>query len=177
MPRSRLDRAMRTWRGLRRCARGAVAIEFVMIAPVVILTLIGFVDLGMLTFYKMEVSFAAQAGARYALEYGWDSVGANIQSVVQDATGLGSQISIVSPTAATVLTCGCPGANGAITLSAASCTGGPNNGPVTCPNETDTPPAGEYLTIAASVSYHYIVQWPILTNPLTMTASQTVRIN
>lgn len=160
---------MRTW---RRCARGAVAVEFVIIAPVFLMLLLGMVDFGMLTFEKMEVDYAAQAGARYALEYGWDGTGTSIANVIKTSTGLGSQITTPSTTSPflTAPTCGCPGSNGAITLSSATC-----GTTCTTPNATYT--AGSYLTVIAQTQYHFIVAWPGFANPLTVSASQTVRIN
>ncbi|HXQ49808.1 MAG TPA: TadE/TadG family type IV pilus assembly protein [Stellaceae bacterium] len=156
---------MRTLRQWLQCRRGAVAVEFVIVAPIIFLTLVGFVDFGMLTFQKMQVDYAAQAGARYALEYGWDTSnpGTAISNVVTSATALKSAIT-ATPAPSTY--CGCAGASGSLTVGACG---------TNCPSSGFPP--GTYVQVNAQSSYSFIVAWPGMTNPLPMSASQTVRVN
>jgi Flp pilus assembly protein TadG len=54
---------------LARCERGAAAVEFVMAAPVVVLFLLGFLQIGMLGMAKAGLGQAVESGARYATIY------------------------------------------------------------------------------------------------------------
>ncbi len=83
------------WSWLRsfpRCQRGAAAIEFGLILPVLTIFLLGVIDGGLGVFRKMEVTSAARAGAQHAILSGYDNSG--ITSAVQAATNLGSAVQV-----------------------------------------------------------------------------------
>ena len=50
------------------CARGSVAIEIALLAPVLAALLLGSVDLGTFIFQKMQVQSASRAGAQFAIQ-------------------------------------------------------------------------------------------------------------
>ena len=52
----------------RRCARGSVAIEIALLAPVLAALLLGSVDFGTFVFQKMQVQSASRAGAQFAIQ-------------------------------------------------------------------------------------------------------------
>lgn len=54
---------------LVRCCRGAAAVEFALAAPVIVLFLLGFLQIGMLGMAKAGLGQAVEAGARYATIY------------------------------------------------------------------------------------------------------------
>ena len=54
---------------LARCERGAAAVEFVLAAPIVVLFLVGFLQIGMLGMAKAGLGQAVESGARYATIY------------------------------------------------------------------------------------------------------------
>lgn len=59
----------RTMFRLASCKRGAAAVEFVLAAPVVVLFLLGFLQIGMLGMAKAGLGQAVESGARYATIY------------------------------------------------------------------------------------------------------------
>jgi hypothetical protein len=71
----------------------------------------------------------------------------------------------ISATPAPAQSCGCPSASTGITAATcgSTCTGGGN--------------AGTYVTVNAQASYSAIFPISGITNPLTLTAKMTVRIN
>jgi len=64
--------------------RGAVAVEFVIIAPILALMLVCTLDLGMGIYRKMQVQNGAQAGAGYAVLHGFTA--SSIETAVTSAT-------------------------------------------------------------------------------------------
>lgn len=77
---------MSTWGPFRNCEKGTSAIEFGLLAPILLIMLLGLIDFGFAWIKKMELSSAARAGAQYALLEGYDST--TVQSVVTNATNL-----------------------------------------------------------------------------------------
>src|ERR1041385_1438773 len=114
-------------------AGGNAAIEMALIAPVLVLLLVGIADFGMAVYRKMQVQHAAQAGAEYAMVHGFDS--AAITTTITAATAMTG--STASPVQAQ--SCGC--ASGT-TVTTATC--GTN-----CAAGTA---AGTYVTVSAQGS-------------------------
>lgn len=90
--------------------RGAAAIEFALIAPVILVALTGIVNYGLAMFDKMQMQSAARSGAQLALLDAGDT--AAIKQAVVDSTNLGITTSDVTTTQfcecanATIITCG-----------------------------------------------------------------------
>jgi Flp pilus assembly protein TadG len=99
--------------------RGTAAIEFAILTPILLALLLGVVDLGFGLYAAIQAQSAAEAGALYAAEKGWNSAG--ISAAVVNATGASSMAATPAPT----LFCGCPSASGIATIVCTStCTGG-----------------------------------------------------
>jgi Flp pilus assembly protein TadG len=65
-------------RQLRRQVRGSVAVEFGIIAPVLILLVAGILDFGHAWFMKQVVTNASREGARYGVTYRANTTGVRI---------------------------------------------------------------------------------------------------
>jgi Flp pilus assembly protein TadG len=146
-------------RGLRIDEKGTAAIEFGLVGTMLSVLLLGLIDFGMGYWEQIQVGNAARAGGQYAIFNGWSSAG--ITTAVTSATSL----SAIAATPAPTQSCGCPSASAGITAATcgSSCTGGGT--------------AGTYVTVKAQAAYSTIFPFPGIANPLTLTASMTVRIN
>ena len=145
-------------RRLARQERGASAVEFVLVLPILALLLFGAVDVSGLAWAKMQVGAAARAGASYALTNGFDVAGIN--AAVASATNL--TVTAGTPTE----TFGCPNIASGITPVA--------NNSTPCPGGGATP--GSYVTVAAAADYSPIFGWPGLPNSIALSAEAQVRI-
>jgi Flp pilus assembly protein TadG len=146
-------------RSLTRIAAGTdgtAAIEFSIIAPLLILMLIGTVDLGIGTYQNMQVQNAAQAGAEYAMARGFNT--AAISSAVTNATAL--QGISVSPAPSQF--CGCPSETG---IATAVCNS-------VCPSGAAS---GTYVTVFAQLTYTTLLPYPLLPPSYTFVGQSTVR--
>ncbi len=135
---------------------GAAAVEFALLAPVLVALLFGTIDLGALAYQSMEVQAAAHAGADYALRSGWNS--SAIQTAVTGATSF-----TVTANPAPILMLGCI-TSGALVVA--------NNS--TCPSGQA---AGNYVTVSARAAFTPILAWSAVGLPATLSAQATVRIS
>jgi Flp pilus assembly protein TadG len=130
---------------LARDRRGASAVEFALIAPMLLLLLAGVIDFSQYILQTMQVRAAAQAGADYAQRNGFNVTA--IQNAVASATTLptsGSDALVVStPTQASQ----CLDKTGALV---------PATGP-TCPAGG---PAGTFVAVSAQKPFTPILNWP-----------------
>lgn len=138
-------------------SRGATAVEFALIAPLLFLFLLGLIDFGLGFEAKMAVSQAAQAGSYYALLNGFDQTA--ITNAVTNATDTSGISASPSPTES----CGCP--------SGTAVTASPCNS--TCPNGQSP---GTYATVSAQYQYSTILPYPGLSSPMTLVSTSMVRI-
>jgi Flp pilus assembly protein TadG len=140
-----------------RPRRGTAAIEFALAAPMFLILLLGVVEIGFGTYQAMQVQDAAEAGALYASEYGWNPTG--ISAAVVNATGAVG----VTATPTAVEFCGCPTSTGITTvLCTATCTGG------VAP--------GTYVKVSAALPHQTILSYPGLPLPTTLTGQSTIRL-
>jgi len=137
--------------------RGTAAIEMGIIAPVLVIFLIGLVELSFAVLQAMQVQDAAEAGALYAGKHGWNLAG--ITAAVGNATGAQG----VTATPAPTLFCGCPGLGG---LAAIDCNG-------TCP---DGSRPGQYVRISASMAHTPVLTALGLPIPAVLTGHAVVRL-
>jgi Flp pilus assembly protein TadG len=144
-------------RRVLRNRRGAVALEFGLLVPVLSSMVVAVTDLSIGFARKMAVQEAAEAGAQYAALHGWSS--ASISTAITSATSLAG----VTATPAPTTSCGC--ASGT-TIAAATCGS-------TCASGRA---AATYVTANAQYSYSMILTYPGLGNPVTLRASTTIRI-
>lgn len=136
---------------------GTAAIEFAIIAPVLMIALIGLVELGFSIQQAMQVQDAAEAGAVYAGRYGWDQAG--IANAVVNATGADD----ITATPAPFQFCGCPGEAG---IAAVDCD-------ATCPDGSGP---SHYAQINASMPHASILTGLGLPIPAVFTGHAVVRV-
>jgi len=145
---------------LRRLAPGSggtAAIEFGIIAPVLVIVLFGLVELSFAVRQAMQVQDAAEAGAVYAGKHGWDAAG--IVNAVVSATDAADVTADPPP----VEFCGCPGAGGIATVA---CTD-------TCIGGSDP---SHYARISASMPHTPILTGLGLPIPAVLTGHAVVRV-
>ncbi|HZT51102.1 MAG TPA: TadE/TadG family type IV pilus assembly protein [Stellaceae bacterium] len=144
-------------RRVLRNRRGTAALEFGLLVPVLSTMVVGITDLSLGFAHKMAVQDAAEAGAQYAVLHGWSS------SAVSSAITSATRLSGITASPAPSESCGCPSGT---TITAATCGS-------TCASGRT---ASTYVTANAQYSYRMILSYPGLSNPVTLSASATVRI-
>ncbi len=132
------------------CKRGAAAIEFAIITPVMLAALAGIGDYGVTVYEKMELTSAARSGAQIALDDYTNT--ATIKQTVVEATNAGISAGDVT----TTIFCECD--DGTSLSSCSNSCGGAN--------------VKYYMTITASKVHNLI----FLGTPMTLTGSTTVRV-
>jgi len=152
-----LTRCLRGMTGALRDGRGVAAVEFALAAPLLATILTVLVDFGFGFYEKMKVEDAAQAGAQYALLYGWDS------TAIENAVTSAATLSGLTATPAPTKTCGCPSGT---SVSAAACGS-------TCSNGLS---AGTYVTVSAHATYTPLISYPVMGTTVTLSSQSVVRI-
>jgi Flp pilus assembly protein TadG len=137
---------------------GMSTTEFGLVVSLLAALTVGTLDFGAGLVRQMEVGNAARAGADYAQANGYNNNGANITSAVQNATSLSVQANPEQ-------FYGCPDVSSGISSVSEG---------TTCPSTNAT--AGSYVTVSAQTSYSTIFTYPGISNPLTLSASATVRV-
>jgi Flp pilus assembly protein TadG len=144
-------------RAARRDTRGAAAIEFGIMIPLLSLMVVSVTDIGLAVYRKMQVENAAQAGAQYAIARGFDTTG--VSSAVTSATN--STAITASP--APVQFCGCPTSAGVSTVSCGTvCAGGAQ--------------AGTYAKVSAQATYYTLIDYQVVATTYTYSAQSTARL-
>jgi Flp pilus assembly protein TadG len=147
---------------LRRHDRGAALVELAIVCPVFTTIAVGVADFALMMYAQMQVTAAADSGARYATMFGWSSAGVqNALTAANKATSGGA--SSITATPAPTNFCGCASAGGITSVSCAS----------TCSSGFAP---GSYVSVNAQWRYSLIMPWPGFSNPVTLGASSTVRI-
>ncbi len=144
-------RVQKPWRD----RRGIAALEFGLVAPMLVLLLVGMCDYGIAIWEQMEVGNAARAGAAYASIHGWNS------AAIENAAIRATELTSISAAASESL--GCPSASqGVAPPSGSTCSGGVQ--------------PGTYVVVNATAQYSLIIPYPGLSGPLTLTGQATARI-
>ena len=142
-----------------RCLRdrsGVGAIEFAIIAPLLVFMFVALADLGLGIYQKMQVDGAAQYGAQYALVNGYDS--SAITSAVKSSTDL----SPLTVTPASYY--GCPGSNGVL----------PQVGTAGLCSDAST--SGSFVRVSVTHTYTTLIPYPGLPSSFTLSSQSTVRL-
>jgi Flp pilus assembly protein TadG len=137
--------------------RGASAIEFAIIAPVLIVAAVCTIDVGMGFYRNLQVQSAAHIGGQYAALHGYDAT--NISTAITNATSYSG----ISASPAPAQFCGCATTTG---ITVAGCG-------TQCPGGVV---AGSYVTASAQSTYTTILPYPIMPNSFALSAQSTVRI-
>jgi len=148
--RRRLARA----RNIRRDNGGVAAVEFAIIVPILVGSMISIVDLGLGLYTQVQLANAAQAGAAYAIQKGYNAEA--MTTVAQAATRL-TDISVTSSQF-----CGCPSPGGMTTTSCtASCSDGLT--------------AGTFAQVTVTKDYSTLLPYPGLPDSFHMSEQATAR--
>ena len=91
-----------TLRSLTRCKRGAIAVEFALVAPLLAALALGLFEYFGATHQAMQLASAARAGAEYAMSYPSDTAG-----IEQAVTGSG-QLAAADLSITVSQLCECP---------------------------------------------------------------------
>lgn len=144
----------RWWRIMKGRDDGSAAVEFALIAPVLVLMLIAVVDLGLVMIDNVRLSSAVRAGAQFAMQDPDDKT--SIRTVAVNATTL-----TIDPADITVSDkfCECDGVVSACDTTCAS-----GFAP------------GEYVTVTATTTVTSILSYPWLPSPTTLSQSTTIRV-
>jgi Flp pilus assembly protein TadG len=137
--------------------RGVAAIEFAVMAASLVLMMVCVVDIGMGFYRKMQVQNAAQAGAQYALLYGFEA--SSIANAVTGATSFSG----ISASPAPTKYCGCASTSGITSLSCSS----------TC---ADGSTPATYVSVSAQGTYDTILPYPLIPNSFALTEKSVVRV-
>src|SRR6516165_2344597 len=114
--------------------RDVTAVEFALIAPILVLMAISIADLGFGLYRAMQVQNAAQTGAEYAMAHGYDS------TAISNAVVSGTTFTAIGATPAPSQYCGCATNTG---VTAAVCT-------ALCPSGAVP---GHYVQVSAQATY------------------------
>lgn len=87
-----------------KSTRGAAVIEFALLAPVLLLMVVGAIDIGTFIYQKMQLQSAARAGAQYAIQSD-----ANISDTdgILNAAQIASELDFTGVTPTTTTFCAC----------------------------------------------------------------------
>jgi Flp pilus assembly protein TadG len=149
-----LQRLLLRGRKIRRDERGVTAIEFAIIGPILIGMFISIVDLGLGLYNQVQLANAAQAGASYAMQKGYNA--SAMTTVAQAATRL------TGVTVTTSQFCGCPSSSG-VTVTA--CTN----------NCSDGLAAGTFAQVNATKDYSTLLSYPGLPSSFHLSETATAR--
>lgn len=153
---------MRSFRGLALDNGGVAIVDFALVAPFLLLTLVSVTDLGRGIYAQIRVAYAAEAGAEYAARNGFDATG--ISNAVSGATSFAAIQANPAPTQY----CGCAQNGGSsVMIAQASCGS-------TCPNSGL--PAGIYVQVNSQAAWTRIFAYPSFPRNAVTTAQSTVRI-
>jgi Flp pilus assembly protein TadG len=152
------------WRSFHRLitdrddgTRGVAAIEFAVVASVLVLLMICVVDIGMGFYRKMQLQNAAQVGAQYAMRHGFSA------SSITTAVIAASTFPDISVSPAPSQYCGCPSSTSIATADCSS----------TC---ADGSTPATYVSVSAQGTYNTILTYPMIPKSFAFTAQSTVRV-
>jgi Flp pilus assembly protein TadG len=151
--------------------RGVAALEFAIVAPVLLMLLAGITDFGLLRTAKSQMANGVAQGIAYALLQGPSVTAANLTSMVQTGSaraGLSNTVTVVVTGPACYCVTGFPAALATSTpaLSASyTCTG-------TCTSPAVAP--APFVTVQASFVYQALL--PFYSKLATPTVSETISV-
>ncbi len=169
----------RTWGpSARRSARGAAAVEFALVLPILLLVVFGIINFGFIMTQKAALANAVRAGARYATVNAY-TTGHTCQSVIDKVRnesmtlGIGgsnkTQVGVTvkftnATTNATVQVCAAPPGSANATSNGAA---------LPCKNLTGTPATPDQLTVDSTFSSTLLVPTPGLGSSINLSGSSS----
>jgi hypothetical protein len=146
------------WRIFACNKNGTAAIEFAVVALILVVMGIGVADLGMGFYRKMQVQNAAQAGAQYAIRHGF------APELISNAVTSATRFSNIVASPAARQYCGCPTNTGIVEI--ADCSS----------NCVDGSKSVTYVEVAAEGTYETILPYPLFPKSFKLTALSTAAI-
>jgi Flp pilus assembly protein TadG len=137
--------------------KGAVAVEFAILAAMLLMMAISAIDLGMGFYRGLQVRNAAQAGAQYAMVKGFSET--SISSAITNSSSFAG----ISASPAPTKFCGCAATAGVTTATCGT----------VC---ADGKSAGTYVTATATATYDTFVSYPMFPKSFNFVSQATVRI-
>lgn len=135
-------------------ASGAVAAEFAVVLPILILLIVGLFDYGGAVVMSTKLESAARAGLQYAMKYPADAAG--IVYAAQNATD-DTTMTVGTPT----LFCTCGSSTAA---------------PVPCTSTCAAGTLRDYVSLTTSQTYTPPVGFPGVGGPMAMTGSAVMQV-
>lgn len=142
---------------LWRQRQANAAIEMALIAPALVLLLVGLADYGTAIYRRMQVQNAAQAGADFAMRNGFNN------GAITAAVTAASPFPGLTATPAPAESCGCASA---VTVTPVVCG-------TTCASGEA---AGTYVTVSATGTHTTLLPYPGIPNSFNLVATSTARI-
>jgi Flp pilus assembly protein TadG len=148
---------MARWRTRRRRRdEGSSAVEFALVAPFLILMVVGTVDYGFASYQRMAAQHAAQVGAQQAALHGFD------QTAIVNAVEGATVAAHISATPLPSQSCGCvDGTTFTTAACGTKCADGSN--------------AGTYVSVSARVVYTTLLPYPGIPDSFTFNESAFTR--
>ncbi|HEV2551365.1 MAG TPA: TadE family protein [Stellaceae bacterium] len=141
---------------------GNAAVEFAIIAPVLVGLLVPVADYGLYIYDQMQLNLAAQAGMEYAARNGWAPAGIQ-QAAVNASPALSLTVQSVTPSQF----CGCPSGN---TIAQQNCSD-PNTGQQAhCNNDPAQPLVGTYVNVTATYQFNTLFHYPGIPDSQTLSS-------
>ncbi len=141
---------------------GNAAVEFAIIAPVLLGLLVPVADFGIYIYDQMQLNLAAQAGMEYAARNGW--VPAGIQ---QAAINASPTLKLTAQNVNSSEFCGCPSGN---TIAQQNCND-PNTGQQAhCGNNAANPLVGTYVNVTTTFQYNTLFHYPGIPDSQTLSS-------
>jgi Flp pilus assembly protein TadG len=163
------------WTTIRRAIRrfmvgehgiaGSALVEFTLFAPLLVIMSIYTIDYGLVFFRNMDVQDAAQAGVDWAIANGVYNCTAMRSAATNSTTYTAISLPGSCPNNP-IEQCGCPSSTGVTftTYSGASCPA--------CGSSA----GGLYVTVQTQATYTTLAPYGLTSNPYTLTAQATARI-
>jgi Flp pilus assembly protein TadG len=153
--------------------RGVAAIEFALIAPLLLLCLAGIADFGLLTVGRSRLANGVAQATQYALLQGSSVTLANVQAMVVSGSARAGLTAAVTP-GGSGPACYCVAGQPAALVSSST----PLTGTFTCTGTCPTPQAapGAFMTISGSFVYRPLMPFYSTLANTTVSESATVRL-
>ncbi|MEE8168956.1 MAG: TadE/TadG family type IV pilus assembly protein [Phycisphaerae bacterium] len=139
-----------------RCTRGAVALEFALLIPVLLIMLLGAIDFGMVINEKMKLASAARSGVQFAVQ---NTANAQDAAAIQLAVTNASGLDPADFTITSLQFCEC--AEGAVVACDGSCAIG-------------TPRVA--VTVTVQENFQTLFTYPGIANPYPLSEQTTMRV-
>jgi Flp pilus assembly protein TadG len=154
------------WRRALQHVGGAAALEFALLAPLLILIAIGTTDYAIFTVKRQQLAAAARAAAQYALTYAdpYDGYNSSTNPVLGAAKTLGIQLAPAGSTGTVTYYCQC--------VTSANVVVPESN----CVTPTCTPlPVQNYVQAALSGTYTTLINYPGFPASISMSSTTILR--